>query len=235
MQWNRVPDKRWCRAKTKSDCDPAYPDQLFSVIIAACVLFQWEAFSTPELKNFMIVLDREENEAIAQLQYKYRIMKRIIHQRMKELRKEKQAQSESTAWWRPAVLVPINPSTRKMCKVTYAHFTSLTATIEGHQDRKPASAFHFGLFAASVRKTNSVSVATWLCVSQGQDLQFQSLPAGLWFGFLNTSIDPFSWPDKRSLKAQALSKDIIVIKQKTGLMRLESQAFYAHSIQIASS
>ena len=45
----------------------------------------------------MIVLDREEREAIAQLQYKYRIMKRIIHQRMKELRKERQALTESSA------------------------------------------------------------------------------------------------------------------------------------------
>ena len=93
----RVPDKRCVVLRLRAIVTLLYPDELVSVIIAACVLFQWEAFSTPELKNFMIVLDREENEAIAQLQYKYRIMKRIIHQRMKELRKERQAQSESTA------------------------------------------------------------------------------------------------------------------------------------------
>ncbi|KAL8594725.1 hypothetical protein ACOMHN_051671 [Nucella lapillus] len=57
----------------------------------------WENFSQPELKNFQIVLDREESEAIAQLQYKYRAMKRIILQRMKELRQEKHAAKESTA------------------------------------------------------------------------------------------------------------------------------------------
>ncbi|KAL8589386.1 hypothetical protein ACOMHN_021538 [Nucella lapillus] len=57
----------------------------------------WDAFSTPELKNFMIVLDREESEAIIQLQYKYRIMKRIILQRKKELRQERAAQNESSA------------------------------------------------------------------------------------------------------------------------------------------
>lgn len=51
---------------------------------------QWDAFSFPELNNFMKVLDREEEEAIAQLQYKYRVMKRIILQRLKELKKEKQ-------------------------------------------------------------------------------------------------------------------------------------------------
>lgn len=57
----------------------------------------WDAFSVPELKNFMVVLDREENEAITQLQYKYRIMKRIIIQRMKELKQDKASQNESTA------------------------------------------------------------------------------------------------------------------------------------------
>ncbi|XP_076469604.1 uncharacterized protein LOC143299947 [Babylonia areolata] len=57
----------------------------------------WDAFSTPELKNFMVVLDREESEAISQLQYKYRVMKRIILQRMKELRQDKASKNESSA------------------------------------------------------------------------------------------------------------------------------------------
>jgi hypothetical protein len=60
-------------------------------------LFQWENFSSPELKNFLIVLDREEGEAIEQLRYKYRIMKRIIVQRMKELRNERKNSKESAA------------------------------------------------------------------------------------------------------------------------------------------
>lgn len=49
----------------------------------------WEAFSAPELNNFLRVLDREEGELISQLEYKYKVMKKIIHQRMKELRREK--------------------------------------------------------------------------------------------------------------------------------------------------
>ncbi|XP_033745652.1 uncharacterized protein LOC117331163 [Pecten maximus] len=49
----------------------------------------WENFSKPELENFLLVLDREENEYISQLQYKYCVMKKIIHQRFKELRKER--------------------------------------------------------------------------------------------------------------------------------------------------
>lgn len=57
----------------------------------------WENFSEPELRNFQMVLDREESEAVAQLQYKYRVMKRIILQRMKELRQDKHASKQSTA------------------------------------------------------------------------------------------------------------------------------------------
>nr|KAG5711380.1 hypothetical protein BaRGS_006077 [Batillaria attramentaria] len=57
----------------------------------------WDAFSLPELGNFLQVLDKEEQEAKAQLQYKYRIMRRIILQRLKELRKERAAQAVSVA------------------------------------------------------------------------------------------------------------------------------------------
>ncbi|KAJ8301552.1 hypothetical protein KUTeg_020539 [Tegillarca granosa] len=53
------------------------------------ILNVWEAFSRPELNNFLRVLDREESELISQLEYKYKVMKKIIHQRMKELRREK--------------------------------------------------------------------------------------------------------------------------------------------------
>ena len=54
--------------------------------------FQWDAFCVPELNNFMLVLDREENECIEQLKYKYKVMKRLILQRMKELRQEAERQ-----------------------------------------------------------------------------------------------------------------------------------------------
>lgn len=48
---------------------------------------QWSNFSLPELNNFLKVLDREQDEHINQLQYKYRMMKKVILQRLKEIRK----------------------------------------------------------------------------------------------------------------------------------------------------
>ena len=58
--------------------------------------FQWDAFSLPELQNFMRVLDREENEYCSQLEYKYKVMRKIIQQRLKELRKEKLAEKRKS-------------------------------------------------------------------------------------------------------------------------------------------
>ena len=52
--------------------------------------FQWNAFCVPELNNFIRVLDREESEHLTQLQYKYKVMRRVILQRMKEIRLEKE-------------------------------------------------------------------------------------------------------------------------------------------------
>ncbi|KAK6177499.1 hypothetical protein SNE40_015590 [Patella caerulea] len=57
----------------------------------------WDGFSLPELNNFLIVLSREENEYISQLQYKYKIMRRIITQRLKEIRKERRRLSGATS------------------------------------------------------------------------------------------------------------------------------------------
>ncbi|XP_052278747.1 uncharacterized protein LOC127877142 isoform X1 [Dreissena polymorpha] len=48
----------------------------------------WDAFCVPELGNFLRVLDREEEEYLAQLKYKYKVMRRLILQRMKEIRQE---------------------------------------------------------------------------------------------------------------------------------------------------
>lgn len=56
---------------------------LFSVL-------QWEAFSLPELNNFMRVLDREESEYMTELKHKYKFMKKIVQTRLKELRIERQ-------------------------------------------------------------------------------------------------------------------------------------------------
>ncbi|XP_071083446.1 ras association domain-containing protein 1-like isoform X1 [Haliotis cracherodii] len=55
----------------------------------------WEGFSRPELNNFLKVLDREEEECVSQLHYKYKVMKRIINQRLKELRKERKTSGTS--------------------------------------------------------------------------------------------------------------------------------------------
>lgn len=70
----------------------------FQQLMFLCVLdinyfllffFQWDQFSYPELNNFLKVLDREENECITQLQYKYKVMKRLIKQRLKEIKAER--------------------------------------------------------------------------------------------------------------------------------------------------
>ena len=44
----------------------------------------------------MRVLDREEQEYQDQLKYKYKVMKRIILQRMKELRLERERQKRAS-------------------------------------------------------------------------------------------------------------------------------------------
>lgn len=56
----------------------------------------WTAFCVPELNNFIRVLDREEQEHLTQLQYKYKVMKRVILQRMKEIRLEKEKQKRQS-------------------------------------------------------------------------------------------------------------------------------------------
>lgn len=56
----------------------------------------WDAFCVPELNNFLRVLDREEDEYVAQLKYKYKVMKRLILQRMKELRLERERQKRAS-------------------------------------------------------------------------------------------------------------------------------------------
>ncbi|CAG2216663.1 RASSF1 [Mytilus edulis] len=56
----------------------------------------WDAFSQPELSNFLIVLDREEKEYCSQLEYKYKVMRKIIQSRLKELRKEKLAEKRKS-------------------------------------------------------------------------------------------------------------------------------------------
>lgn len=48
-------------------------------------VFQWEAFSLPELENFLRVLKREEEEYVDQIRAKYHLMKIHMRKRMEEL------------------------------------------------------------------------------------------------------------------------------------------------------
>lgn len=47
--------------------------------------FQWEAFSLPELENFLKILNREEEEYVEQVRGKYRMLKIHMERRSKEL------------------------------------------------------------------------------------------------------------------------------------------------------
>ena len=82
----------WCLA------DSLNISELLKLLIwyVLFLYFQWDAFSLPELQNFMRVLDREENEYCSQLEYKYKVMRKIIQQRLKELRKEKLAEKRKS-------------------------------------------------------------------------------------------------------------------------------------------
>ncbi|KAI8782018.1 ras association domain-containing protein 5 isoform X2 [Biomphalaria glabrata] len=46
----------------------------------------WDAFSLPELNNFLKVLDREEKETILELKHKYAYMRQYMERRLTELR-----------------------------------------------------------------------------------------------------------------------------------------------------
>jgi len=47
-------------------------------------IYQWEAFSLPELENFLCVLNREEDEYIEQMKTKFRLKKLQLQKRLKE-------------------------------------------------------------------------------------------------------------------------------------------------------
>jgi Ras association domain-containing protein 1 len=50
----------------------------------------WEAFSVPELENFLRILDREEEEYLEQVRAKYQLLKIQMTQRMKEMDQERE-------------------------------------------------------------------------------------------------------------------------------------------------
>ena len=62
-----------------------------SIIYCTCVYFQWDAFSTPELENFLRILSREENEYLEQVRNKYQLLRIHMNQRIKELLLEKRS------------------------------------------------------------------------------------------------------------------------------------------------
>ena len=55
-------------------------------------MLQWDAFSTPELRNFLKILDREESEYIEQVKAKYHLLRFHMDHRMKELKTEAAAE-----------------------------------------------------------------------------------------------------------------------------------------------
>ena len=55
---------------------------------------QWEAFSVPELRNFLEILNREEDEYVDQIKAKYSLMQIHITRRMQQLRKDATADTD---------------------------------------------------------------------------------------------------------------------------------------------
>jgi Ras association domain-containing protein 5 len=53
------------------------------------VLLQWEAFSLPELENFLLILNKEEEEYLKQITQTYRLLKIHFHRRLKELKRDR--------------------------------------------------------------------------------------------------------------------------------------------------
>lgn len=45
---------------------------------------QWDAFSIPELQNFLMILDKEEKDKIQQVRRKYEKFKQRLQQSLKE-------------------------------------------------------------------------------------------------------------------------------------------------------
>lgn len=96
VKLRRVPDTE-CPLLTSLEWDP---DKLSYIRLVLQENetgdIMWDAFSLPELQNFLIVLDREEKEYCSQLEYKYKVMRKIIQSRLKELRKEKLAEKRKS-------------------------------------------------------------------------------------------------------------------------------------------
>jgi len=66
----------------------------------------WDAFSLPELSNFLKVLEREEKETIMELKHKYAYMRQVMEKRCTDFKK-KQVKSASPS---PSPNSPNSPS-----------------------------------------------------------------------------------------------------------------------------
>lgn len=53
---------------------------------ASLLVLQWDAFSIPELQNFLMILDKEEKDKIQQVHKKYERFKQRLQQTLKEAR-----------------------------------------------------------------------------------------------------------------------------------------------------
>ena len=73
-----------------------------TILIINHLLFQWDAFSVPELENFLRILGREEDEYVDQVKNKYRLLKIQMAKRLKELDKDRQKQESEEEKFPPA-------------------------------------------------------------------------------------------------------------------------------------
>ncbi|KAH3848861.1 hypothetical protein DPMN_091244 [Dreissena polymorpha] len=60
----------------RSVCQSWVTSCVYCILYVLVIYIQWDAFCVPELGNFLRVLDREEEEYLAQLKYKYKVMRR---------------------------------------------------------------------------------------------------------------------------------------------------------------
>jgi len=52
---------------------------------SSCVLAQWEAFSLPELQNFLRILDKEEDEQLQSLRRRYAAYRQKLEEALSEV------------------------------------------------------------------------------------------------------------------------------------------------------
>ena len=62
--------------------------------MAHVVCFQWEAFSLPELENFLRILNREEEEYLEQVKAKYRLLRIQMGKRLADLGPKKNTEDD---------------------------------------------------------------------------------------------------------------------------------------------